>query len=109
MMDDDEKMSHFEKSKLPYVLLLDRRKGRAAVYLNNHQLLVPFASAKLIAFAEENTSLERAWSEESHHAAGLVGRVLPDWATPEVRQDCVLLWIKRGTEPDAYWRSIPKK
>jgi len=109
MMEDEEELSHFEKSKLPYVLLLDREGSRAAAYLNNHQLLTPLASAKLIAFAEANPSLEKAWSEEAHHAGGFEGRVLPDWATPEVRQRCVLLWIKRGQAPDDYWRSIPER
>lgn len=109
MMEDEKELSHFEKSKLPYVLLLDRQGGRAAAYLNNHQLLVPLASAKLMAFAEANPSLEKAWSDEAHHAGGLVGRELPEWATPEIRQRCVLLWIKRGSAPDEYWTSIPKK
>lgn len=107
-MEEVEEMSGLEKSKLPYVLLLDRQGGRAAAYLNNHQLLVPLASTKLIAFAEANPSLEKAWSEEAHHAGGFEGRVLPDWATPEVRKRCVLLWIERGIAPDDYWRSIPK-
>ncbi|MDO9235978.1 MAG: hypothetical protein Q7U28_08100 [Aquabacterium sp.] len=108
-MIEEEEMSGFEKSKLPYVLLLDREGGRAAAYLNNHQLLVPLTSMKLIAFAEANPSLERAWSEEAHHAGGFEGRVLPDWATPEVRQRCVLVWIKRGNASDEYFASIPKK
>ena len=109
MMDDEEEMSGLEKYKLPYVLLLDRQGGRAAAYLNNHQLLTPLASAKLIAFAEANTALEKPWSEEAHRAGGREGRVLPEWATPEVRTRCVLVWIRRGIAPDAYWRSIPKK
>ena len=108
-MEDEEEMSHFEKSKLPYVLLLDREGGRAAAYLNNHKLLVPLASKKLIAFAEANPALEKPWSETAHYAGGFEGRVLPDWATPEVRQRCVLLWIKRGHAPDSYWESIPKR
>lgn len=105
----DDEMSGLEKSKLPYVLLLDREGGRAAAYLNDHRMLVPLASEELIAFAEANPSLERAWSEEAHHAGGFEGRVLPDWATPEVRQRCVLLWIARGNAPDEYWRSIPAR
>lgn len=110
MIDEDvEEMSHFEKSKLPFVLLLDREGARAAAYLNNHQLLVPLASPQLIAFAEANPHQEAPWSEEAHRAGGFEGRVLPDWATPDVRQRCVLLWIERGIAPDAYWRSIPKK
>lgn len=109
MIENEEEMSHFEKSKLPHVLLLDRQEGRAAVYLNNHRLLVPFASAKLISFAEQNPALEKPWSEADHTAGGLVGRELPAWATPEVRSRCVLLWIKRGMAPDAYWRTIPKR
>jgi hypothetical protein len=109
MMENEEEMSHFEKSKLPYVLLLDREGGRAAAYLNNHRLLAPLASAKLIAFAEANASLEKAWSEKDHNAGGFEGRVLPDWATPDVRARCVLLWIKRGNAPDEYWATIPKK
>ena len=109
MMIEDQKLSGFEKAKLPYVLLLDREGARAAAYLNTHQLLVSLATAKLIAFAEANPSLERPWSEAAHHAAGFEGRELPDWATFEVRQRCVLLWIARGHAPDAYWRSIPKR
>lgn len=105
----EEEMSGFEKAKLPYVLLLDRVGNRAAAYLNNHELLVPLASAKLIAFAEANPANEAAWSEELHHAGGFEGRELPDWATPEVRKGCVLLWISRGNAPDAYWQSIPKR
>lgn len=108
-MIEDQEMSYLEKSKLPFVLLLDRKAGRAAAYLNNHQLLVPLASAKLIAFAEANPELEKAWSEEAHHAGGFEGRVLPDWATPDVRKRCVLLWIKRGHAPDEYFASIPNK
>ena len=108
-MIEAEEMSGFEKSKLPYVLLLDRDGSRAAAYLNNHQLLTPLASKRLIAFAEANPALEKAWSEEAHHAGGFVGRVLPDWAMPEVRKRCVLLWIERGNAPDDYWRSIPKR
>lgn len=102
-------MSYLEKSKLPYVLLLDREGSRAAAYLNNHRLLTPLASKKLIAFAEANASHEKAWSEESHHAGGFEGRVLPDWATDDVRARCVLVWIERGIASDVYWRSIPKK
>ena len=110
MMENEEEMSHFEKSKLPYVLLLDRQEGRAAAYLNNHRLLVPLASQKLIAFAEANPSHEAPWDEKSHNVIPEhPGRELPDWATPEVRARCVLLWIKRGIAPDAYWATIPKK
>jgi hypothetical protein len=109
MIEDDEEMGYLEKSKLPYVLLLDRSGGRAAAYLNNHRLLVPLASAKLIAFAEAHPNKEAKWSEKDHHAGGFVGRELPDWATPEVRERCVLLWIQRGTRSDEYYASIPKK
>jgi hypothetical protein len=107
MMEDDE-MSGLEKSKLPYVLLLDRVGQRAAAYSNTHRLLVAMASAELIAFAEANPAIEAPWSETLHRAGGFEGRELPAWATAEVRAKCVMLWIKRGNAPDAYWRSIPR-
>jgi hypothetical protein len=105
----EDEMSGLEKSKLPYVLLLDRAGQRAAAYSNTHQLLAAMASAELIAFAEANPSTEAPWSEQLHRAGGFEGRELPDWAVPEVRAKCVLLWIKRGNAPDDYWRSIPKR
>jgi hypothetical protein len=112
MIEDEEaeEMSHFEKSKLPYVLLLDRAAPRAAAYTNTHRLITPDASDALIAFALAHPSLEKPWDEQAHNVLpSHPGRELPDWATPEVRQRCVLLWIERGNAPDEYWRSIPKK
>lgn len=104
---EDEEMSGLEKSKLPYVLLLDPVGQRAAAYSHTHRLLVQLASAELIAFAQANLSTQAPWSETLHRAGGFEGRVLPDLATPEVRVRCVMLWIRRGLAPDAYWRSIP--
>lgn len=101
-------MSHFEKSKLPYSLLLDPLTDRAAAYTNNHELITPLASAKLVAFAKANTEQQAAWDESLHHPAWL-HRSMPEWATPEMRARCVLVWIKRGAASDEYYASIPKK
>lgn len=108
-MMEDEEMSFLEKSELPYVLLLDRAGQRAAAYSNTHRLLTPMATAELIAFAEAHPSHEAPWSEKLHHAGGFEGRELPAWATPDVRAQSVLLWIKRGPAPDAYWHTIPPR
>lgn len=107
-MIEDEEMSGIEKSKLPFSLLLDPETGRAAAYTNNHRLITPVASEKLVAFAKANQNQQQAWNESMYDPDGR-WRPMPDWATPEVRARCVLIWIKRGTEPDSYWRSIPKK
>lgn len=104
-----EEMGWVEKSKLPWVLLLDRQGQRAAAYTSTHQLVTPQASEQLIAFAEANKKSESPWSEEDHRTGKSTPRELPDWAAPEVRVRCVLLWIRHGHAPDDYWRSIPKK
>lgn len=107
MMEDEEEMSYFEKSKLPFELLLDPETDRAAAYTSNHRLITPDASKKLIAFAKANQE-QQPWDESRYDPDGR-WRPMPDWATPDVRARCVLLWIKRGDAPPEYWRSIPKK
>jgi len=107
-MIEDEEMSGFEKSKLPYSLLLDPETGRAAAYTNNHRLITPLASRALIDFAQAHTSHLVPWDDSKRDPSGL-WRPLPDWATDDVRPRCELLWIERGNAPDDYWRSIPAK
>ena len=101
-----EEMSSFEKSKLPFLLLLDRATGQAAAYTNIHRLITPLASPELVAFALKNLGSEAAW-DESMYVPGSRWRPLPDWATPEVRSRCVIVWIRRGIQDDDYFRSIP--
>jgi hypothetical protein len=103
-----EEMSYLEKSRLPYSLLLDPQTDRAAAYTNNHRLITPNASAKLVAFAKANRAHEALWDESKYEPNG-PWRPLPDWATPEVRARFVLIWIKRGSASDEYFASIPKK
>lgn len=93
---------------MPYVLLLHPETGRAAAYTNNHRLVTPLASEKLVAFALAHTENRQPW-DESKYEPESPWRPLPDWATPDVRASCVLLWIARGNADDAYWRSIPKR
>ena len=107
-MVEEEEMSGFEKSKLPYELLFDPETRTASAYTSNHRLITPLASKKLIAFAEANEERRLVWDESKYKPEG-TWRPMPDWATLEVRQRCVLLWIKRGHESDEYFRSIPKK
>lgn len=101
-------MSSREKDALPYSLLLDPLTNRAAAYGNTHRLITPLASEELMKFAKSNASKTAAWDESAHDKTGM-WRPLPDWATDEVRARCVLVWIRRGNAPDAYWRTIPSK
>jgi hypothetical protein len=103
-----EELSYLEKSKLPFELLLDPVSRLASAYTNNHRLIAHTASAKLVAFAEANELGRKAW-DESKHVPGGKWRPLPDWATLEIRQRCVLLWIKSAGESDEFFASIPKK
>lgn len=107
-MIEDQEMSYLEKSKLPFELLFDPLENRAAAYTSNHRLITPMASAKLMAFAMANQDQQQAWNESMYKPAGR-WRPMPDWATPEVRARCVLIWIKRGGQSDDYFASIPKK
>ncbi len=95
-----------DKAKLPYSLLLDPVSNRAAAYTNNHRLITADASQELIAFALKNEVHRAPWDESRYDP---VWRPAPDWATAEVRARCVVIWIKRGHETDAYFESIPKK
>lgn len=108
MIEEDEELSGFEKSKLPYSLLLDPVTDRAAAYTNNHRLITPLASAKLVTFAKEHQCMQVPWDESRRDPHGL-WRPLPEWADDGVRARCVLVWIERGHASDDYWRSIPKK
>lgn len=108
-LDENEEMGYAEKSKLPYVLLLDPQTDRAAAYTNNHRLITPLASAELVSFAKENVGLQRPWDEAKYDPTNPEWRALPEWATPDVRARCVLLWINRGLRSAAFWRSIPQQ
>lgn len=101
-------MPAIEKGKKPAVLLLDPLTDRAAAYTNNHRLIAPLASAKLVAFAKANAHQQTLW-DESMNGNPRRPREVPDWATAEVRSRCVLLWIARGGASDEYFASIPKK
>ena len=101
-------MSSFEKSKLPFSLLLDRVTGQAAAYTVTNRLVTPLASPELVAFALDNLRSEAAW-DESMYVPGSRWRELPDWATPEVRSRCVIVWIRHGIQDDDYFRSIPQQ
>lgn len=107
MIEEDE-MGSKEKNALPYSLLLDPETGRAAAYTNNHRLITPLASQALVEFALSHTSHKTHWDDSKHDPSG-PWRPLPTWATADVLARCVLVWIKRGNEPDAYWQSIPPK
>jgi hypothetical protein len=109
-MDEDlEELTYLEKQKLPAELLFDAVENRAAVYSTNHRLLAPLASKKRLAFVKTHTAGERC-GDESKYCAHNTWYPMPDWATPEVRERCVLIEIQReGIDDDAYWRSIPKK
>ena len=104
--DERDLLSYMDKAKLPYSLLLDPVMSRAAAYTNNHRLITAEASEKLIAFALANEVHRLAWDESRYDP---VWQPAPDWATKEVRARCVVVWIKRGLETDAYFNSIPKK
>ena len=100
-------MLSIEKAKWPYVLLLDPMTNRAAAYSNTHELMTPVASAELVAFALAHEASRAPWAESINKPP--TGRELPDWATPEVRSRCVLLWIQRGGQSDDWYRSMPKR
>lgn len=100
-------MLSIEKAKWPYVLLLDPTTNRAAAYSNTHELMTPVASAELVAFAFAHEASRAPWDESINKLP--TGRELPDWATPEVRSRCVLLWIQRGGQSDDWYRSMPKR
>lgn len=106
LMQDIELLSYMDKAKLPYSLLFDPVNRRAAAYTNNHRLIATDASPELIAFALANEVHRFPWDESKYDP---VWRPAPEWATPEVRQRCVVVWIKRGLETDAYFDSIPRK
>lgn len=101
-------MSYVEKSKLPYSLLLDPVSGKAAAYTSNHRLITAQASDELVVFAKAHTAHQAPWDEAKYDPAG-PWRPMPEWASVDVRARCVILWIERGTLPDEYWRTIPKK
>lgn len=109
-MDEDlEELTYLEKQKLPEELLFDPVENRAAVYSTNHRLIAPLASKKLLALAKTHTVGERCW-DESKYCANKNWYVMPDWASSEVRERCLLIEIQRGgIDDDAYWRSMPKK
>ena len=107
MEQDFEELTHFQMQKLPEELLFDPVENRAAVYLNNHRLLTPLASKKLLIFAMAHKVLERGW-DESKRSENKNWFQMPKWATLEVRKRCVLIKIQRDGN-DAYWRSIPHK
>lgn len=108
MMDDENELSYLEKSKLPFELLFDPLENRAAAYTSNHRLITSDASTELIAFAKEHQTQQLPWDESKYDPSG-PWRPMPDWATPVVRERCVLIWIQRGTRDTDYWRSIPAK
>lgn len=103
--------SCLDKSKLPYSLLLDPQTQRAAAYTNNHRPITEEASQKLVDYAKAHMANSAPFDAQDH-AQGLPNwRPLPAWATPEVQERLVLIWIKRpnGDAPDEEWLSIPPR
>lgn len=101
-------LSYIEKAQWPFVLLIDPLTNRAAAYGNTHQLMAAVASAELVVFALANEDKREPWREEMNQPPTKV-RELPDWATPDVRSRCVLVWIQRGGQSDDWYRSMPKR
>jgi hypothetical protein len=109
MIDETQELSGYEKSKLPFVLLLDPVTGMAAAYSNTHRLISPVASKQLIEFALAHTATSEAWSEKKYMPTAAEWRALPEWATLEVRRRCVMIWIERPVGSPDYWASFPKR
>ncbi len=100
-----------DKSKLPYSLLLDPQTQRAAAYTNDHHTITEDASPALIDYARSHAHNTAPFDKDAH-ASGLPRRrPLPAWATPDVQQRLVLIWIQRptGDDPDEAWRAIPAR
>ena len=103
--------SCLDKSKLPYSLLLDPQTQRAAAYTNTHLTITEEASKTLLDYAKAHTA-KSAPFDAREHAAGMPNRrPLPAWATPEVQERLVLIWIKRphGDAPEEEWQAIPPR
>lgn len=102
-------LKKIDKSKLPYSLLLDPVTGQAAAYTNTHRLITYQASAELVAYAQAHPSKTAAFDAKSHAYGAPVYRPLPQWATPEVLDRALIVWIKRptGDDPPEHWLAIP--
>lgn len=100
-----------EKSKLPYSLLLDPVTNRAAAYTNNHQPIVEEASKALVEYAAAHVANSAPFDKRAHADGSPRWRPLPAWATPDVLDRCVIVWIKRpsGEDPDEAWLAIPPR
>lgn len=99
-----------QRRTLPYTLLYDPDTGRAAAYTNNHQPIAELASQKLIDYALQNTARRAAFDRALHAQGAPQWRPLPAWASADVLDRLVLLWLKRpDADDEAAWCAIPRR
>lgn len=88
---------------LPYTVLLDPILGRAAAYSQTRRMITSDASPALVNFARSRHVHQAAWSAARHGP-----HKLPDWATPDVRARCMLIWVREDSSNDAHLATVPR-
>ncbi|KQM68796.1 hypothetical protein [Xylophilus sp. Leaf220] len=101
-------LSYIDKMELPYTLLLDPVKRRAAAYNGRHMRITETASEQLVAYGLANTVKRVAYDPDIRRLAP-DRHPVPAWATPEVLARAELLWIRTGGLTDAEWLAIPDR
>jgi hypothetical protein len=92
-----------ELAALPFTVLFDPVACRGAAYNKDRRMITPNASAALVSFARMRHVHQAAWCDKRH------GRYqMPEWATPEVRCHCVLIWVREDSSTNSDLESIPK-
>jgi len=88
--------------KIPYRVVEHVPSGRGAAYSSRYaEMLVEEVSADLMLFAREHHVLKKPFKVDS-------GLPLPAWLTTEMLGDCVLYWLRNGTQSDEHILSTPR-